>query len=375
MLSASHTRTIGSGKAFWPRSRLTQHSSNRDAVTKKLMYDGIVFSLQRTGGVSVLFSEIISRLPRSSYELVGFRESPPTALANATYSYRAPRRLERYRRAALGDGGEIFHSTYYRLPARTRTRVVTTVYDFVYERFASLPQRVVHGLQKRAAIAGADRIICISESTRRDLLEFVGHEYRDRAVVVPLAAAKTFHPLPVTELLPQVLFVGSRDRYKNFHAVVDALAPLRDLSLVCVGGGVFTADERALLNRRLGGRYRATGYVPDAELNLEYNRSLCLAYPSSYEGFGIPLLEAMRAGCPVIAVNGSSIPEVAGDAAILLQRGDADEIRRAIETVMVTATRDTIVARGSARASAFSWDETYRRTVAVYEELLGRTLV
>ena len=323
----------------------------------------------------MLFSEIVSRLPRAAYELIGFREAPPAALSDAAYRYRAPRRLERYRRAMFDDRSEIFHSTYYRLPADRRTRVVTTVYDFVYERFASLPRRIVHSVQKRAAITAADRIICISESTRRDLLEFVGHHYHDRTLVVPLAAAETFHPVVGTERLSQVLFVGSRGRYKNFLAVVHALASLRDISLLCVGGGAFTSEERTLLDHQLPGRYRAAGYVSDAELNIEYNRSLCLAYPSLYEGFGIPVLEAMRAGCPVVAVNASSIPEVAGNAAILVERGSADEIRYAIESLSVAATREALVARGLARSRDFSWDETYRRTVTVYEELLGHSLV
>jgi mannosyltransferase len=344
-------------------------------LKKNLIYDGIVFSLQQTGGISVLFREIISRLPRSSYALVGFREVPPANLFNATYSYHAPRRMERYRRAKFGAEAEIFHSTYYRLPTERRIKVVTTVHDFVYERFGSFPQRLVHGVQKRAAISGADRIVCVSESTRSDLLEFVGHRFRDRTVVVPLAAADTFHPLLRTVQLPQVLFVGSRGGYKNFRAVVDALVPLRDLSLLCVGGGTFTADERALLDRQLPGRYRGGGYISDFELNLEYNRSLCLAYPSMYEGFGIPILEAMRAGCPVVAVNASSIPEVAGDAAILLERGNADEIRSAIASLLVASTRESFIARGLARSAMFTWDETYRRTLAVYEELLGHSFV
>lgn len=343
-------------------------------MTKALLYDGIVFNLQPVRGISVLFSEIISRLPRASYDLLGFREEPPVTLRDAVYSYRAPRRLERYRRANLGIKAEIFHSTYYRLPADRSAKVVTTVYDFVYERFESFPRRLVHGVQKRAAIAGADRIICISETTRRDLLDFVGQQYRDRAAVVPLAASENFHPVSGTARLPQVLFVGARGGYKNFPALVDALAPLRDLTLLCVGGGPFTPEDRELLDRQLPGRYGGAGHVSDAELNLEYNRSLCLAYPSRYEGFGIPVLEAMRAGCPVIAMNASSIPEVAGDAAILLERGDADEIRAAVESLLIAANREALVTRGLARAKMFSWDETYSRTVAVYEELLGHSI-
>lgn len=344
-------------------------------VTKKLIYDGIVFSLQRTGGVSVLFSEIISRLPRSSYELVGYREAPPALLSEASYTYRPPRPVERYRRARFGARAGIFHSTYYRLPADRGPTVVTTVYDFVYERFASLPRRLVHGLQKRAAIAGADRIICISESTRRDLLEFVGHKYHDRTIVIPLAAAASFHRVAGTGRGPQVLFVGPRAGYKNFGAVVDALEPMRGLSLLCVGGGGFSVEERRLLDLKLPGRYGGAGYISNPELNVEYNRSLCLVYPSLYEGFGIPVLEAMRAGCPVVAVNASSIPEVAGDAAILLEVGSADEIRAAIESLLVGETHEAFSGRGIARAAGFSWDETCRRTVVVYEEILGHPLV
>jgi mannosyltransferase len=336
-----------------------------------LLFDGIVFSLQETGGISVLFAEIISRLPASSYELMGFRETPPAALERATYSYHRPRPFERYRRARTRAAFDVFHSTYYRLPTTRPSKVVTTVYDFVYERVAPVHKRAIHGFQKQKAIAGSDRIICISESSRRDLLEFSGRSLADRTVVIPLAASTSFYPLRDVTVLPQVLFVGARFGYKNFAAVVEALTTLDDISLVCVGGGSFTRTELDLLERRIPRRYRFAGYLSTAELNREYNSSLCLAYPSLYEGFGIPVLEAMRAGCPVVAVNRSSIPEVAGDAALLLETGRPDEIRDAIQRISITATRNDMVSKGSERAALFSWDETFRRTVAVYEELGG----
>jgi mannosyltransferase len=268
----------------------------------------------------------------------------------------------------------LFHSTYYRLPTSRRLKVVTTVYDFVYERFLPLHKRAIHGLQKQKAIGGSDRIICISENTRRDLLEFSGPSLADRTVVIPLGASDTFHRLSDVTVLPQVLFVGTRGGRKNFTAVVEAISTLRDITLLCVGGGAFTKTELDLLERRIPRRYLFAGYLSTPELNRAYNCSLCLAYPSLYEGFGIPVLEAMRAGCPVIAVNRSSIPEVAGDAALLLETGRSDEIRDAIQQVVVTATRNDIVSKGSKRAALFSWDETYRRTTAVYEELSGRRL-
>lgn len=337
-----------------------------------LVFDGIVFSLQQSGGISVVFTEILSRLPSSAYELIGFRESPPPALAGASYRFQSPRILERYRRARVNDACDLFHSTYYRLPESNRCKVVTTVYDFVYERFASAYRRSVHSYQKRRAIEGADRLICISESTRRDLLEFAGPSVADRAVVILQGVSEEYHPIPDTDVLPQVIFVGARNGYKNFVALVEAVSGLREIDLVCVGGGAFTRSEIELLERRVAGRYRCAGYLSKAALNREYNRSLCLAYPSLYEGFGLPILEAMRAGCPVIAVNRSSVPEVAGDAAMLLETGHPEEIRTAIQHILISQTRNELVRKGTIQATKFNWEETFRQTAAVYETLSGR---
>jgi len=339
-----------------------------------LTYDGIVFSLQRAGGISVLFTEILRRLAASEYELVGYSESPPADLPISAYRFNAPRAFERYRRAQVGSACSLFHSTYYRLPANDRCQVVTTVHDFVYERFASPLRRAVHARQKHEAIAGSDRVICVSEFTRRELLRFSGSSLADRTVVIHNGVSDQYRPLANIEILPQVVFVGNRAGYKNFAAVVDALEGMLDISLVCVGGGSFTRAELQVLKRRIPGRYRSAGYLTAEALNLEYNRSLCLVYPSLYEGFGIPLLEAMRAGCPAIAVGTSSIPEVAGDAALLLERGDGDDLRHAIQRVMGRETRDDLVRRGKRQALQFSWQETFERTVAVYEEMLGRKL-
>jgi mannosyltransferase len=334
-----------------------------------IVFDGVIFKLQRTGGISVLFKEIIRRMPADSYRLVGFRDAPIVELDHSCYEPRKSRPLERYRRADFGEDARVFHSTYYRLPTARGPKVVTTVYDFVYERFASWPSRFVHSWQKRRAIEGADRIICISESTRRDLLNWMGHTYEDRTVVIPLAASEVFRPLAGLERRPQALFVGTRVAYKNFHAAVMAVSMLPEVSLMIVGGGPLTQGEHQFLTRHLDGRFHAAGYLSDAALNEEYNRSLCLVYPSLYEGFGIPILEAMRAGCPVIAFNGSSIPEVAGTAALLLECGDGDEIRAAIERLMDDDLRRDAIARGLTRAAAFTWDETFANTVSVYRQL------
>jgi len=248
-----------------------------------LLFDGIVFTLQETGGISVLFSEIISRMPAASYELIGFRKTPPTAIVGATYSYYRPRPFERYRRARTTRAFQVFHSTYYRLPKSTRPKVVTTVYDFVYERFAPVHRRVVHTLQKQHAIAGSDRIICISENTRRDLLEFSGPSVADRTVVIPLAASDSFHPLSGEAVLPQVLFVGKRAGYKNFAAVVEALATLSDFTLLCVGGGPFDSAELDLLERRIPKRHRFAGTLSTSDATVSWSGSDAASGIERYE--------------------------------------------------------------------------------------------
>ncbi len=325
-----------------------------------VLYDGIIYRLQRGGGISVLFNELISRLPKSEYSLVipelkGW--------------------FERYRDPRAGDGFDVFHSTYYRLPRDHVGAVVTTVHDFTYERYFYGVQRWVHSWQKNRAIAGSDRIICVSESTKKDLLEFCGAKYESKIVVIANGVSADYRSIPDSPVCDQVLFVGARVGYKNFLATVQALSEFNDLQLVCVGGGGFTSDELRLLDAKIPGRYRHAGFLSNLELNEEYNKSLCLVYPSLYEGFGIPVLEAMRAGCPVVAVNSSSIPEVSGDAAYLLESGAVEEIRQGIGYFCVGQNRDDYIKRGFLQAERFSWDLTFDRTVAIYEDLLGRKLL
>ncbi len=334
-----------------------------------IFIDGIIFSLQKSGGISVLFNEIISRLPKENYKLIGFNAEPPSYVADGNYSFVSPRLMERYRRVLVNCEAGIFHSTYYRLPATKSCKVVTTVHDFTYEYFSNNFRRTVHAFQKNKAISESDKIICVSENTRQDLLEFLGNEYEERTFVVNNGVSSDYYYRPEIDTETQVIFVGARSGYKNFKSVVQALSGLQDLHLICVGGGAMTSAEIDLMDKHIPGRYRHAGYLTNDQLNCEYNRSLCLIYPSLYEGFGIPVLEAMRAGCPVIAVNKSSIPEVTGSAAILLDSGDADEIRQGISTITATSCRDDLVEKGRVQASKFSWDRTYKQTLEVYESL------
>jgi len=339
-----------------------------------ILYDGIITSLQGTGGVSVLFNELIKRMSSSGVEhKISICDDKLCHKLGGGEDciLQSPRFLERYKDAIVSTKYDIFHSTYYRLPQGGCGKIVTTVHDYTYERYRSNIAKWTHSVQKNRAIKHSDIIICVSESTRQDLIEYSGSFYEDRTVVIHNGVSNEYNMLVNSVTKSQVIFVGSRSGYKNFKSLVYAVSTLKDIDVVCVGGGKFTRGELQLLEKYLPLRYRHLGFLTNMELNIEYNRSLCLVYPSLYEGFGIPVLEAMRSGCPVVAVDCSSIPEVAGNAALLLENGDPFDIRQAVESLMVTETRKEYINKGIVQSERFSWDKTYNKTIDVYNDLLG----
>lgn len=319
--------------------------------------DLIIHSLQKhNAGISVYFSELKKHIQKKK---ILFNEAQP-------------KRSSRYF-DENNVNTALFHSSYYRLSYNKRVRNITTVHDFTYEKFIHGPKRWLHSWQKFRTIRRSDAIICISENTKRDLLHYLPDVDPTKITVIYNGVSDLFFPVadlaPVEK--PYVLFVGARGGYKNFKAAAETVALLPGIELCAVGGGRFSDGERAWLDRLLPGRYRHAGMVSTEALNLLYNQAVALLYPSSYEGFGIPVAEAMRAGCPVIAVNASSIPEVAGEAGILLESADPLLLRAALERVLDEGQRAQLVIKGLEQSRRFSWDTTFEQTLAVYEKVLG----
>jgi glycosyltransferase involved in cell wall biosynthesis len=357
-----------------------------------LCLDNIIFSLQRAGGISVYWSELWSRLLRDRLSVIAievqganqniFRENLDIPLQQTRVDAR-PVHLARYLRApTLAGRDQLVHSSYYRKPSSSSVPLVQSCYDFTYERLRHGPARWVHSWQKRQAVESAKGVICISESTRRDLLYFCPRVREENTFVIHLGYSDSFKRLPDWESqalvalhtrsdVPYSVFVGDRSAYKNFSVAVDAVAQFPGHQLVVVGGGTLRGNDLAQLERWLQGRWTHIDRAPSLLLNALYNRAHALIYPSSYEGFGIPVIEAMAAGCPVIAVGTSSIPEAAGEAGLLLDRADADGVAEQLSRLNDAGFRVEVQSRGLLNAQRFSWESCYQKTLSFYSRVLG----
>ena len=345
-----------------------------------LCIDGIIYLLRPYGGINVYFDELISYLVNYEIpisEIIYTNTSKCLNYNNRKVEVRRPRFLERYRRCDISMDVNLFHSSYYRLPSR-KVPVVTTVHDFTYERFVKEKfRRATHKWQKFSAIRSSQAIICVSENTRKDLLDFIPNIDPALVNVIYHGISEQFFLLPDRKSLNSkksyILFVGDRDGYKNFELTVKAVSKISDFKLICVGGPQLSSDEKLLVRSFLSSRFEHLNNITNQELNILYNHAYCLAYPSAYEGFGMPILEAMRSGCPVIARNCSSIPEVAGEGAFLLQTNDIDELVNAFIELKNDYKRENFRQKGFEQAKKFTWQKCCQETISVYERIMGRS--
>jgi len=280
-------------------------------------------------------------------------------------AWRLPRVLRRLR-PALGH-------FLYAIPPGFSGAAVVAVHDLSFERIPevmSRRDRVLFRTQVRRSVRRADRVLTGSERTQRDLIEGYGLP-EERIVVTPYGYDPAFRADGPRREGRYLLFVGAIQPRKDPVAAVEALARLNgDLRLVLVGPEKHGVQEVRDAVRRLGleQRVELAGHVEREELAALYRGAACLVFPSRYEGFGLPVLEAMASGTPVVAVRATSVPEVAGDAAVLVEPGDPAALARGVEQAL--AEHDRLAAAGLERARQFSWRETARRTLEVYRELL-----
>jgi glycosyltransferase involved in cell wall biosynthesis len=289
---------------------------------------------------------------------------------------------------------DVYHAPHYVLPAGVRCRAVVTIHDCIHLMFPQyLPNKAAYAYARASMWAAARRSACIltvSEASKRDILHFFDVP-PEKIVVVYNAIDEHFWQTPREEDVARVreryqldhefvLYVGNIKPHKNLVRLIEAFAEFRrqgfdSVKLLIIGDEIskLPALRRAVHRHKLHKHVRFLGYLPDQTLAILYRLASVFVFPSLYEGFGLPPLEAMASGTPVVTSNVSSLPEVAGDAAVLVDPYDVDSIVDGLRRVVADRTlADELRRKGLERAREFSWARSVEKTRQVYQEIGGR---
>lgn len=374
------------------------------AIPLRVLYDFVIFRMERRGGISRYITEVAHRLGISGeveptifagihdnafiaddaamrgVDVIGRRSPTPHARGSVVgaLDYGAFRIHRR-----LASKPDVYHPTYYPRTIRRQrgVAVVATVYDMIHERLPEFHRGDPTPARKRALVEAADRILCISHTTAADLTTFYGVDPSKITVTYLGAGGDRWganQPANSHRLgRPYFLYVGRRSGYKNFQILLESYisdSVLREETrLVAVGGGEWSASERALIEK--GGRGAEVEHIEadEAQLQRLYSSAVALCVPSLYEGFGLPVVEAMRADCPVIANAAGSLPEVVGDAGVVVSMTEPGALVDAMRRLLNDDEQRALYRkRGRLRAKDFDWNRTAALTLGAYREVAQR---
>ena len=362
----------------------------------KVVYDYQVFEWQKYGGVSRYIWELATHLAQDQafgikiLAMLYVNEYLKQADSDLVVGFPVPKvpktgTFKQIINANLSklwlnfDPPDIIHNTYYKPHklAPKNTKLVTTVHDMLHEKFRQYFPDPRDAQGKAESVKRADHIICVSESTKKDLIEILDVNPNKISVVYhgsSLGLDQTYSSEKKASY-PYILYVGDRGGYKNFQCLLKAYACSSKLKnnfkLVCFGRSPFSPEELDLIN----GLELSTDQVlqvsgDDLALANYYQGASVFVYPSLYEGFGIPLIEAMSLRCPVVCSNTSCLPEVAGDAAEFFDPYEPENIADALERILYSSERAAeLVKLGTQRAKKFTWQACAEQTRSVYLSL------
>jgi glycosyltransferase involved in cell wall biosynthesis len=346
-----------------------------------LFLDDLIFSLQSVGGISVYWLEILKKFNQDSHQNITLlkQNRRESIVYNPSFWKKSIKNevslpIELLRLFPLLNKlppFSIFHSSYLRLSWQKNICNIITIHDLAGElRMTTGWKRHLKIMLQALAIKKADGIICVSNSTRDRLLNYYSNVNPDKVKTIYHGCSDQFFQMKNDRSFKEqkiILFIGSRSNYKNFTICMESLSSLTDFHLQIIGGGKLTLKEILLLDSKLSKRYSFIKEVTTKELNLIYNNAFCLLYPTLYEGFGMPVIEAMKCGCPVISSNITAIKEVSGDAALLINNPkDAAEFIQSINSLTNYETRNDFIKRGIERSKKFNWDDHFLETKKFY---------
>ena len=359
----------------------------------KILLDNIIYSKTKNGGVSNYWFELSNYLLKQTQDEIGFFEENDVLLnfhrkmlsipSESIFQHgKFPIASRLFPIYYKSEEKFIYHSSYYRGLVGSRNMMeVTTVYDFIHDYYSSFIKKTVHNNLKYNAIKRSNGVICISKNTYNDLQKFCPTKAHQKAEVIYVGVSDDYFPIKefsenqLTFLKNNqiedafLLFIGGRTNYKNFNFVASVLNENKELKLVVVGGGTFTEQEIKLFSNEALERIRYIGSTNNNELNVLFNTAMALIYPSSYEGFGIPVVEAMRAGCPVIGLNNATIREVAEKSALLLDNLNIKDFENQKLKLNNLDYRQKIIEIGLLESQKYSWEKCSRETHEFYKDL------
>lgn len=363
-------------------------------MRSKLLIDGLPM-LGQASGVGRYCHEICSRLPSDRFDLyyyygyVSRKKHVPAADSALSRLKHNAGRLRLFKSAfrkcsslvsRLGSWDLHWQPNFIPLPAIRASHVVTTVHDFSWELHAQFhPEERIAYFRKYfyPGIETSDRIITVSHFVKAELLERLPHLAGRVEVIHNGFDSSVYAPAPEPRPGKYLLSVGSIEPRKNLISLLQAYALLapairKAYPLLLIGAAGWKNDEILRKVAELQGDVRYLGYVSNDELAEYYRGALGFVYPSLYEGFGLPPIEAMACGTPVITSNVSSLPEVCGDAAYYVDPGNVEAIRAAMQAFVEDQTlRETYARRGLARATRYSWDRSAAAHVALFRQVTG----
>jgi glycosyltransferase involved in cell wall biosynthesis len=362
----------------------------------RVLYDNEIFLIQKYGGATRYFYELIKRMPALKAEVLLYMGKFINEYGLEEYSKRfvvfsgkkikhIPRtklisiKLQKplFERFAGKQDFDILHQTYYAdINIKKNFKRIITIHDFTHEKLSSNFSSLDKTAElKKLAVKKSDGIICVSESTKNDLLERYDTKGKKIKVIYHGNSLKYDVKEEAVVKDKYILYVGDRRSYKNFGVLIKLFGineTLRkEYKVVCCGGGKFTKEEMEEMAKVNAAGNFLQIEARDRKIANLYFYATAFVYPSKYEGFGIPMIEAMYNGCPIVASNVSSLPEVGGTSALYFNPDSVEELNEKISIVLNDKkTVNRLKVSGKEREKIFSWDKCADETYKFYQEVM-----
>ena len=361
----------------------------------KIAFDHQIFCNQKYGGISRYFTKLSKELIKKNSDVKIFAPLHQNIYAknlskkvlDGLYIKKFPPKSTRFisqinnliaNKKINNWNPAVIHRTYFdEAIIQNEVPAVITVYDMIHELFPNkFSKKDKTSEKKKLAVKKADHVICISENTKKDLIDILNIE-ESKISVTHLGSEfeKVNDNLKLKDKDPFLLFVGDRDGYKNFNNFILAISSdieLKEMKIICFGGGKFSKKERNNF-KKFGISKNQIKQISgdDNLLRLYYKSAEALIYPSLYEGFGLPPLEAMNYSCPVICSDTSSIPEIVGDAGCFFSPNLIEDIAYSIKKVLFSETlKQELINKGQERCKLFTWEKCAQRTQNIYSKII-----